>query len=80
MIAEKQRSKLSISIQMVALFILFLLRSGPSLCVQVLGCFGLRQGASGVLVFNALYGLCLARYQAGRVRQLLVTCSFLTFK
>ena len=37
--------------------------------VQVLGCFGLRQGASGVLVLNALYGLCLARYQAGRLRQ-----------
>lgn len=26
---------------------------------EVLGCFGLRQGASGVLVLNALYGLCL---------------------
>lgn len=58
---------------MVALLILFLLRSGFSCAVQVLGCFGLRQGASGVLVLNALYGLCLARYQVGRLRQHLVT-------
>lgn len=34
----------------------------PPIChpaTHVLGCFGLRQGASGVLVLNALYGLCL---------------------
>mmetsp|Transcript_51980 Transcript_51980/g.116622 ORF Transcript_51980/g.116622 Transcript_51980/m.116622 type:complete len:354 (+) Transcript_51980:63-1124(+) len=34
----------------------------PPIChpaTHVLGCFGLRQGAGGVLVLNALYGLCL---------------------